>query len=83
MEHIKVGSWTNQGMVLFIDNVSESVPDPLCKVSSTMMCSHRLSELFLVDKPQEIIEKEMKKKELMKQKHRLLKELSEIEKQLE
>jgi hypothetical protein len=83
MEQIKVGSWTNHGKVLFIDNISELVPDPLCKMSETMVCSHRLSELILVDKPQSEIDKEIKLKQLMKEKHGLLKQLKAVEEQIE
>lgn len=78
-QNIKVGSWTNHGRVLFIDNISDLVPDPLCRMSTTKRCSHRLSELILVDKPQEEIEKESKLKRLMKDKNFLLKQIRDID----
>lgn len=79
---IKVGSWTNHGKVLFIDNISELCPDPLCKVSSTKLCSHNLSELVLIEKPQSEIDKEIKIKELKKLKFDLTKKLQSIEKEI-
>ena len=82
-QSIKVGSFTNHGKVLFIDKISETVPDPICKMSSTKACSHRLSELILVDKPQSEIEREMKIKQLMKDKFKLLDQLRLIEKEIE
>lgn len=48
---MKVGDYTNQGYILFIDDISERVPDPLCKVSKTGLLSHRLSELRPMDAP--------------------------------
>ena len=82
MEKIKVGSWTNQGRVLFIDRRSELVPDPLCKVSSTMLCSHRLSQLFLVEKPQSEVDREAKILQLMGEKAKLQERLKEIDQEM-
>jgi hypothetical protein len=79
MGKIKVGDWTNQGRVLFIDNVSEKIPDPICKVSSTMACTARLSELVLEDEPQSEIDARMEKIEKEKQRKELLKQLRELE----
>jgi len=76
---IEVGNWTNQGRVLFIDTKSSLIPDPICKVSATMKCSHRLSELFLVEEPQSEIDKALKIKELMNEKFKTIKTLNRIE----
>ena len=81
-QNIKLGSFTNHGKVLFIDSISELVPDPLVKVSSTKLCLYRLSDLILVDKPQTEIDKEQKVKELIKEKSKLLKQIIEIEKEI-
>lgn len=83
METIKVGSWTNHGKVLFIDRISETVSNPLCKTSLTNLCSHRISDLVLIDKPEEEIEKEIKIKSLIKEKFKLLKQIVFIEKEIE
>lgn len=69
MEQIKIGSWTQHGKVSFMDRVSELIPDPLCKVGVRFF---RLSELILVEKPQEDIDKEIRLKELHKEKSKLI-----------
>jgi hypothetical protein len=42
---MKIGDYTTVGFITWIDNVSELVPDPLVKVSSTPLALYRLSEL--------------------------------------
>ncbi|MEO6304482.1 MAG: hypothetical protein ABIP51_15060 [Bacteroidia bacterium] len=80
---IKIGSFTNHGKVLFIDNISELIPDPLVKTSNSNLCSKRLSDLIEVERPQEDIDKEIKIKQLIKEKFSLLKQIKLIEKQIE
>lgn len=80
---IKVGSWTNAGRVLFIDTISELIPDPICKVSSTKLCSHRLSQLILLPEPQSEVDKKIRLKQLMKEKHELVTQLQKVEAEID
>ncbi len=52
-DEIIVGSLTDKGVVTWIDNVSEHVPDPCVKVSSVDGIRYRRSELKLISKTEQ------------------------------
>lgn len=77
---MKVGTWTNKGRVSFIDKISETVTDPLCKVGTDFF---RFSELVIEPEPEKEIIKKMTMKSLHKRKSELLKELIIIQNEIE